>query len=717
MNTSTTNPAYNPEFNQKMFNNKYAKKKEIKIIDLRKNEHFGDILMILNEKSPVAVKVKTKKAELFFLQKTEATEISNRYSNIWKRIVNRSLHNMKEIKNLIRKKVFLFMETHNIEINPELIKKYQRKEQTNIENFTNSIKDKIKNSENIQTIIEEEDESINRSQSEKSEKNINQSTKDKRQSVLTRETNKNIKGNIIQMSIQKENAISNNNKESKNNEKFQENNYIKNKSFTKANRPNSEKNETKLTLKNVKKNKSLKEKKQIVEIKNNINGVNDMINIIDKEVKKSSKTNQINNFNINIYTPKVQFPLNQINIENQNSIKYSNYKKDDFDDSYNLGKINSEISYNNDFIANNIKDTDIMMVNSDENNNLFYSNIKLMDKKTIKNSNVTDNYNSNIKKLFENRKNEKITSKNNKNEKIEIKTNDKISIRSVSSDKSKIKLQNQNDIKVGKNHIFLRLDTSQSNSFTINSSYDNINQISKFKYCKNSDLREKTKNFILNQINDEKVDDALNNNNLKNNNNLLDANYIKKLTPRKHLKKKQDDAEEQINITRNNNLNSIKKSLLKSHQNRFDSQINMKSLTKNPEVHFAHGVGEKQKSGKKFFSLIDEDKKRNNTKKKVKKHGSSENEKTFYNKIKTKKTMQKRKENNPSPEEKSDMEHTSNKMDYDILISKNIQKNQQNLNNPEEYFEGFFNDIIFQKNKNNNKPEENGIKRKKSFNG
>ena len=86
----------------------YKNKKEIKIIDLRKNEHFGDILMILNEKSPLAVKVKSKKAELFFLQKTEATEISNRYSNIWKRIVNRSLHNMKQIKNLIKKKIFEF---------------------------------------------------------------------------------------------------------------------------------------------------------------------------------------------------------------------------------------------------------------------------------------------------------------------------------------------------------------------------------------------------------------------------------------------------------------------------------------------------------------------------------------------------------------------------------------------------------------------------------
>ena len=43
-----------------------------------------------------------------------------------------------------------------------------------------------------------------------------------------------------------------------------------------------------------------------------------MLNIIDQEVKKSNKKNQINNFNINIYTPEVQFPLNQINIENNN---------------------------------------------------------------------------------------------------------------------------------------------------------------------------------------------------------------------------------------------------------------------------------------------------------------------------------------------------------------------------------------------------------------
>ena len=41
-------------------------------------------------------------------------------------------------------------------------------------------------------------------------------------------------------------------------------------------------------------------------------------------------------------------------------------------------------------------------------------------------------------------------------------------------------------------------------------------------------------------------------------------------------------------------------------------------------------------------------------------------------------------------------------MNYDKLISKNIEKNQQNLNNPEEYFEGFFNNIILYENEESN---------------
>ena len=447
INLSTLNFNYQTNFDQKIFNDKYDKKKEIKIIDLRKNEHFGDILMILNEKSPLTVKVKSKKAELFFLQKTEATEISNRYPNIWKRIVNRSLYNMKQIKNLIRKKVFLFIETNNIEINPELKQKYLRKDKSTLSSIKSSMKYKIKASEEIETILEEDEIKI-KSQTIMSEKNIKINNEDQFQRTQKGENqeNENIKEYKIKINDNDEKNSNNSLEDESNNE---EKKFIKNKKSNKDIKSNRE-------FSNLKKHQSFKIEKKHVKFNNNINEVNDMLNIIDKEVKKSSKTNQINNFNINIYTPKVQFPLNQINIENKNKRKYIKEENDELNNSCNFGKINSEISYKDDFILD-IKDNGILMNNSDENSNILYSKIKNKKNneniKTI-NASETKNYNSNIIKLFEKRKKQKLFNKKNKNEKTEIKTNDKISIRSVSSDKSKINLKNQNEMKFDKNHKF-----------------------------------------------------------------------------------------------------------------------------------------------------------------------------------------------------------------------------------------------------------------------
>ena len=91
-----------------------------------------------------------------------------------------------------------------------------------------------------------------------------------------------------------------------------------------------------------------------------------------------------------------------------------------------------------------------------------------------------------------------------------------------------------------------------------------------------------------------------------------------------------------------------------------------------------------------------------------------ENEITFYNKINRLKTM--RKKNINIQEEKPEKDNKIGKMNYNRLISKNIEKNQQNLNNPEEYFEGFFNDIIFNKKGNNIKDNANeSIKKRKTI--
>ena len=86
----------------------------LRILDIRKNEHFGALLMFLNKRSPLSLRVKTKKAELFFLKKIDAIEISTSYPNIWKRVNKKSFHNLKQIKITMKKIIKHFCETYGI---------------------------------------------------------------------------------------------------------------------------------------------------------------------------------------------------------------------------------------------------------------------------------------------------------------------------------------------------------------------------------------------------------------------------------------------------------------------------------------------------------------------------------------------------------------------------------------------------------------------------
>ena len=155
------------------------------------------------------------------------------------------------------------------------------------------------------------------------------------------------------------------------------------------------------------------------EIKKNLNEVNDVISLLDKKIKNSSKNNKMNTFNINIYTPKVQFPLNQINIENKTSNVYNinGKEKDELNNSCNSENINNEISLSKDFIED-IQDNNILMNNSDENSYIYLANKmkkENKDNKNNKNTNVTDNFNSIIKLLD---KKKSIKNKKMKNQKI-----------------------------------------------------------------------------------------------------------------------------------------------------------------------------------------------------------------------------------------------------------------------------------------------------------
>ena len=85
-----------------------------KILEIRKNEHFGDILMFLNQRSPLTLRVKSKKSELFFLNKTDAIDISTSYPTIWQKINVKSLFNYEQIKRLMNKILKIFKNSHGL---------------------------------------------------------------------------------------------------------------------------------------------------------------------------------------------------------------------------------------------------------------------------------------------------------------------------------------------------------------------------------------------------------------------------------------------------------------------------------------------------------------------------------------------------------------------------------------------------------------------------
>jgi CRP-like cAMP-binding protein len=86
----------------------------IKILRIRKNEHFGDVFMFLNNRSPLYVRVGSKKVELLILKKLDAVSISTTYPGLWKKVIAKSLINTKKIKNLTLKMLIIFCNFHGI---------------------------------------------------------------------------------------------------------------------------------------------------------------------------------------------------------------------------------------------------------------------------------------------------------------------------------------------------------------------------------------------------------------------------------------------------------------------------------------------------------------------------------------------------------------------------------------------------------------------------
>ena len=70
----------------------------LKIVDIRKNEHFGCVFMTLKKPCPLSLQVKSKIAELFLLKKEQAVNLSKSYPNIWRKLYRKEFHNLKSFK-------------------------------------------------------------------------------------------------------------------------------------------------------------------------------------------------------------------------------------------------------------------------------------------------------------------------------------------------------------------------------------------------------------------------------------------------------------------------------------------------------------------------------------------------------------------------------------------------------------------------------------------
>ena len=110
-----------------------VRKKKIKYIRLyyiRKGEQYGEIPMFLNKPSSFTLRVRSPKAELLFLKKIDAIEISSNYPNIWKRANKKSFKNFANLKQLVSKELVKFCDKNGI--------KYDKNFKTNMKHVNST---------------------------------------------------------------------------------------------------------------------------------------------------------------------------------------------------------------------------------------------------------------------------------------------------------------------------------------------------------------------------------------------------------------------------------------------------------------------------------------------------------------------------------------------------------------------------------------------------
>ena len=735
-------------------------KRYLKIICIRKNEHFGEILMFLNERAPLRAKVASKKAELYLLNKTDAIEISTLYPNVWKRIIKKSLYNMKQIKNLSKKILIIYSKINGIKLNNDLndndnldessgnlSKNEETKSLKPFSLFSNcyqrkNIKRRSKKGKSLNSVIYEEENENGESFGDKTVSSVFSIKKDSKNNCIS---NKSSKNKLQFQSSEKLKTF------------IGENNFI----LPDFNHKNERNKTFEINLKNdiYKKNFSA-----TGPLSNNFNKKKFVQNFLqnkssqNKKNKKCRKTSVDNLENIKMKNFKKKYEITNINSDKIKNEKCDQCqeKKDEISSQKINNTENAHLSFNSSDSDSN--DNNLTPFKKKEINDEIYPNERLNSCKYLKNEfseiedeekNIRSSFKVNI--ISDRNYSDYENSESNKNKSAHNITNDNFTFIAESSllkkDNHKknniLKLDvNKNSKIIDKNiNIFIKGSKNEkiktfdnllifNNCFmTIKSSYFNLNQFTKYKYNSNPSLQNKIKEFLLKEYHISEKSTSINNtinshSNLstisinklnvlseskysesyfnpkkpKRNSKLKSKKFIPKIKVKNEINKNYDNSSVSNPTVKENSESKIsyEKKYPKSpslEKKKVNLDFNNSSISKkykrNSVLHKSYKLS--LNTQKNIISKNNNLELSFDTKKKVNKKKSSQyffGESSFYGKKKSKIF------NNNIIRNSVKNSGDKKKIDYLDQISQNISENKQTLENPQEFYTGFFTNII-----------------------
>ena len=109
-----------------------ANYKFLRIIEIKRNEHFGLAYMLQNKPSPLSLRVTSKKADLFILRKHDVINISKAYPSMWNKIYDKSMYNMTALSKKTVQILKRYCSCHGIILNKIEPKKSQKLDPLNL---------------------------------------------------------------------------------------------------------------------------------------------------------------------------------------------------------------------------------------------------------------------------------------------------------------------------------------------------------------------------------------------------------------------------------------------------------------------------------------------------------------------------------------------------------------------------------------------------------